>query len=156
MLKPVSSIYLEVVWHAVVREDATKDITVVPVVSDTIFPVFNVLRDLPSNGHLTRAKNHRRPLPFEPVSTIQPDRDEISLLFVYQIASFMADQIPLADRYSYYSLHCNFLKEFFKEFFKQFSKCVMYKLILKICFWNRNLFLSREILLFVDSRINRR
>lgn len=56
---------LKMVGHAVVREDAAKDVTIVTVVPNTIFTSFDILRDLPRNGYLTRAENHRHPLPLE-------------------------------------------------------------------------------------------
>lgn len=74
------SIYLKMVGHTVVREDATKDVTIVTVVPNTIFTSFDILRDLPRNGYLTRAENHRHPLPLEPISTWTKRRENIVII----------------------------------------------------------------------------
>lgn len=87
------------VGHAVVREDATKDITVVSVVPNTIFTSFDVLRDLPRNGHLTGTENHRRPLPLEPVRMIQQPNGGRNIVIIR--LSDGQSLILLADRYSY-------------------------------------------------------
>lgn len=68
------------VGHAVVREDAAKDVTIVTVVPNTIFTSFDILRDLPRNGYLTRAENHRHPLPLEPISTRTKRRENIVII----------------------------------------------------------------------------
>lgn len=87
------------VGHAVVREDATKDITVVSVVPNTIFTSFDVLWDLPRNGHLTGTENHRRPLPLEPVRMIQQPNGGRNIVIIR--LSDGQSLILLADRYSY-------------------------------------------------------
>lgn len=92
------------VGHAVVREDATKDVTIVTVVPNTIFTSFDILRDLPRNGYLTRAENHRHPLPLESIYRREPNGGKISLLFV----CLMVDLILLVDRYPYSLLFCFF------------------------------------------------
>lgn len=77
---PLFSIYLKMVGHAVIREDATKDVTIVTVVPNTIFTSFDILRDLPRNGYLTRAENHRHPLPLESISTRAKRRENIVII----------------------------------------------------------------------------
>lgn len=53
------------ICDAVVRIHATKDIAIITVMSDAIFARFNVLWDLPRNGHLTRSQYHGSPRPFK-------------------------------------------------------------------------------------------
>lgn len=46
--------YLKMIGDTVVRIHATKDIAIITIMSDAIFARFNILRDFPRNGHLTR------------------------------------------------------------------------------------------------------
>jgi len=57
--------HLEMICDAIVRIHATEDIAVISVMSDTIFAQFNVPRDFPRNGHLTRSQYRGSPRPLK-------------------------------------------------------------------------------------------
>lgn len=70
--------HLKMIADAVVRIDATENIAIVTVMSDAIFARFNVLRDFPRNGHLTRSQYHRCPRPLKSKCTNVSDYNLLS------------------------------------------------------------------------------